>query len=118
MLDRHAADVAGRSTVNGMERERPPCPVCGGRPKPILYGYATPLPDEHEDYVLAGCVIDAEAPTWACSQCGHRYGRLGDEDETLDAEPRFLDSPWDWFKDRVDDVRDAVDDVRDRRDGR
>jgi rubredoxin len=101
-----------------MERERPPCPVCGGGPKPILYGYAVPLPGEQDDSVLAGCVIDAEAPTWACSQCGHRYGRLGDEDATLDAEPRFLDSPWDWLKDKVDDVGDAVGEAFDGRDRR
>ncbi|HMG29350.1 MAG TPA: hypothetical protein VK585_04450 [Jiangellaceae bacterium] len=101
-----------------MERERPPCSVCGGRPKPILYGYASPLPGEQDDAVLAGCVIDADAPIWACSQCGHRYGRLGDEDATLDAEPRLLDSPWDWLKDKVDDVRDAIEDIVDGRDRR
>lgn len=106
----------GRSTVTDVERERPPCPVCGATPKPILYGYITPLPGEQDDYVLAGCVIDAEAPTWACTQCGHRYGRLGDEDATLSGEPRFLDSPWDWFKDKVDDVRGAMEAVFDRRD--
>jgi hypothetical protein len=109
--------AALRPTVGGMT-ERPPCPVCGSTPKPILYGYATPLPGELEEYVLAGCVIDADAPKWACPQCGHRFGRLGDEDETLSAEPRFIDSPWDWFKDKVSDVREAVDDALDRRDYR
>jgi rubredoxin len=107
-----------RPTVVGMPKERPPCPVCGTTPKPILYGYATPLPAELGEYVLAGCVIDADAPKWACPQCGHRFGRLGDEDETLSAEPRFIDNPWDWFTDKVSDVRDAVDDAFDRRDSR
>ncbi len=57
-------------------------------------------------------------PTWACSQCGNRYGRLGDEDATLDAEPRLLDSPWDWLKDKVDDVREAIENIVDGRDRR
>jgi rubredoxin len=101
-----------------MSTERPQCPVCGATPKPILYGYATPLPGELDQYVLAGCVIDADAPKWACPQCGHRYGRLGEEDKTLSSVPRFIDSPWDWFKDKVSDVREVVDDAFDRRDDR
>jgi rubredoxin len=101
-----------------MPTERPPCPVCGTSPKPILYGYATPLPEELDEYVLAGCVIDANAPKWSCPQCGHRFGRLGDEDETLSAEPRFIDNPWNWFTDKVSDVRDAVDEALDGGDRR
>jgi hypothetical protein len=92
--------------------------VCVSTPKPILYGYATPLPSELDESVLAGCVIEADAPKWACPQCGHWYGRLRDEDETLNTEPRFIDGPWDWFRDKVSDVCEAVDDAFDRRDSR
>ncbi|MGH8824502.1 MAG: hypothetical protein ACRDVN_08500 [Jiangellaceae bacterium] len=54
-------------------------------------------------------------PPGPARSAGHRYGRLADEDATSDAEPRLLDSPWDWFRDKVDDVRDAIDDVVDGR---
>jgi hypothetical protein len=58
------------------ERERPTCPRCGGVPLRIVYGE----PGSHlarardrGELVLGGCVIEEDAPDWACPRCGLRF---------------------------------------------
>ncbi|GLZ11562.1 hypothetical protein Acsp04_17970 [Actinomadura sp. NBRC 104425] len=65
------------------EEERPPCPHCGGRLAPIMYGL--PVFSEELDraldageVMLGGCELDSYR--WGCPQCGERYIDAPEED--------------------------------------
>jgi hypothetical protein len=58
------------------------CVQCGSQEViPIVYG----LPDaelleqaEAGEVSLGGCVVEEDSPVWHCSDCGHEWGHLGD----------------------------------------
>ena len=55
------------------------CPRCGQQGIPILYGDPTLDAVEQAqrgELILAGCLVQAGAPTFACSACRHEWGRL------------------------------------------
>ena len=62
--------------------ERRVCPKCGERTAvPIAYGFPGDEMREGAErgaFVLGGCCIDDAFPTWHCTACEHRFGRLGD----------------------------------------
>ncbi len=57
----------------------PTCPRCGQRGTPIVYGDPTVDAVEQAqrgELILAGCLVQAGAPTHACPRCQHQWGRL------------------------------------------
>jgi len=61
-----------------VERRRPSnCPQCGADVvKSIVYGLSMeedPTPVEERDYVLGGCVLRMDSPSWCCGACGHKW---------------------------------------------
>jgi hypothetical protein len=61
-----------------VEIQRPSnCPQCGAEVvKSIRYGLSMeedPTPAEERDYVLGGCCIDLDSPSWNCGACGHSW---------------------------------------------
>jgi hypothetical protein len=52
------------------------CPGCKGtKVVPIMYGLPSPkiLEDEHDDYVLGGCCVSPESPSWYCKGCDRQF---------------------------------------------
>lgn len=53
------------------------CPKCAARTGvPILYGMPSPEMFERlerGEIVAGGCVIEKDAPEWACQACGFRW---------------------------------------------
>ena len=46
-----------------------PCPICGWRTMPIVYGLPTQRDMNRNDIILGGCIIDDLSPDLACSNC-------------------------------------------------
>ena len=53
-----------------MTEANPPCPKCGAKAVPIVYGFPGPgLMEIH----LGGCVVSEDMPWWHCKACGHEF---------------------------------------------
>ena len=46
-----------------------PCPVCGWKTIPIVYGLPAQMDSNPIDVILGGCLIDDLSPDLACSNC-------------------------------------------------
>ncbi len=76
------------------------CPRCGQQGLPIVYGNPTLDAVEQAqrgELILAGCLVQAGAPTHACQRCQHEWGRL--QLSTWDQ----VDAPWDDLEDEETD---------------
>ena len=51
------------------KRNAKPCPICGWKTLPIIYGLPSPDAFKRTDIVLGGCIIQEMAPNLSCSNC-------------------------------------------------
>ncbi len=60
-----------------MTEANPPCPKCGAKTVPIVYGHP-PGPSEEYDrgeIHLGGCIVSEYMSAWHCNACGHEFGK-------------------------------------------
>jgi len=63
------------------DKKRRTCPHCGSQ-RCVRVAYGMPGPElqeqaERGEVVLGGCVVWEGQPEWACTACGHQWGRGG-----------------------------------------
>ena len=57
-----------------------PCPACGGRLVPIVYGLPSPegfQAAERGEVALGGCTVTGDDPQLRCLTCGEEYWIAG-----------------------------------------
>ena len=59
-----------------MTQSNPPCPKCGTKAVPIVYGLVGPSEAyDCGEIHLGGCVVSDDGPGWHCNACGHEFGK-------------------------------------------
>ena len=48
------------------------CPSCGSPEVKVIF-WGMPAGDPGPDYVLGGCMVSDDDPTWACAACDHAW---------------------------------------------
>lgn len=51
----------------------PLCPRCGGTTRPYVYGLLGVDVADDRDFIVGGCVLDADMPAYNCVVCGHDF---------------------------------------------
>ena len=62
--------------------DRLQCGHCGEMVQPLGVVYGLPTPETESrarrgDFMLGGCIVDQDSPTWACPNCGRYLLELG-----------------------------------------
>ena len=50
-------------------RVPPKCPKCGDQLREILYGLIRQPPEDKQNYVLGGCIMDEDPADYRCLTC-------------------------------------------------
>lgn len=59
------------------------CPYCGSDDiRPYSFGLPTGPSTKEDPYLMGGCVISPDSPTWGCVECGMDFRKLSSEDES------------------------------------